>query len=242
MKEYLKPLIVGLSIIVAVAIAVAGVVSITHNQDIISVTGLGETEFEADQIVWTAAISVENTDKLAGYKQMERDGKQVLDYLTAAGLDEKQITVSFVDMNQNFTSVYENGNYAGERFRCYVFRQSFTITSDSVDKVERISREISALIAQGINIESYSPEYYYTQLNDLKLEVIEKASADAKDRAQKVVRNAGGRLGKAQKASLGVFQITGTATDEKYSSGGTFNTQSRHKKARITVRMEYRIR
>lgn len=43
-------------------------------------------------------------------------------------------------------------------------------------------------------------------------------------------------------ARMGVFQITGANTNEEFSAGGSFNTSSRQKKARITMRVEYRIK
>lgn len=50
------------------------------------------------------------------------------------------------------------------------------------------------------------------------------------------------RLGGVTSARMGVFQITGANTNEEFSAGGSFNTSSRQKKARITMRVEYRIK
>ena len=41
---------------------------------------------------------------------------------------------------------------------------------------------------------------------------------------------------------MGVFQITGANTNEEFSAGGNFNTSSKNKKARITIRLEYIVR
>ena len=68
------------------------------------------------------------------------------------------------------------------------------------------------------------------------------AKVIAVDIDEKSVENAGAHLGKASNARLGVFQITAVNGDEDYSYGGTFNTSSKEKKARITVRMEYKLR
>ena len=105
-----------------------------------------------------------------------------------------------------------------------------------------ISREISALIAQGVSIEAYSPSYYYTKLDDVKLSLIEQASADARMRAEKIADNAGTSIGRVASAKMGVFQITGANSNEEFSAGGSFNTSSRQKKARITMRIEYRVK
>ena len=111
-----------------------------------------------------------------------------------------------------------------------------------MEKVETVSREISSLIAQGVSIEAYAPDYYYTKLDDVKMGLIEKASADARMRAEKIAVNAGTKIGSVASARMGVFQITGANSNEEFSAGGSFNTANRNKKARITMRIEYRIR
>lgn len=242
MKELFKPLIIGISVVVSVIILVLAVGSWLPAAGTVSVTGLGETTFTSDQIVWRGRILVENADQLKGYQQIEANQKAVLNYLKTQGIKESEVTFSFVNVQKNYEGIYQAGNYAGSRFTGYSLEQTFTITSSDVDNVERISREISSLIAQGINIESYTPEYYYTALNDLKIDLIEKASHDAYVRAEKVATNAGAKLGKANSANLGVFQITSATGEEEYAYGGTFNTSSREKKARITVRMVYRLK
>lgn len=72
--------------------------------------------------------------------------------------------------------------------------------------------------------------------------LIEKASADARMRAEKIAVNAGTKIGSVASARMGVFQITGANSNEEFSAGGSFNTANRNKKARITMRIEYRIR
>ncbi len=165
------------------------------------------------------------------------------DYLLAKGIPAEAVVFQFVNVDKQFESVYTaNGNWAGQRFTGYRLTQGFTIESKEVEAVENVSRDISSLIAQGVSIEARHPDYYYTQLDDVKLSLIEKASADARDRAQKIAANAGAKIGRVASARMGVFQITGANTNEEFSAGGSFNTASRQKKARITMRVEYRIR
>jgi len=73
------------------------------------------------------------------------------------------------------------------------------------------------------------------------MDLLAKASADGKKRAEIIAENAGNSLGKLKKATLGVFQITGKNTDEDYSYGGTFNTSSRNKTGSITIKMEFAV-
>ena len=213
------------------------------SQDTIVVTGLGETEFTSDLIVWTGVLTAEAPNAAAGYAQIEASKAKVQDYLTAKGLPAEAVVFEFVNVDKQYTAVYNaNGNWAGQRFSGYQLRQRFSVESTEVEKVETISREISSLIAQGVAIEAYAPDYYYTKLDDVKMGLIETASADARTRAEKIARNAGTKIGNVASARMGVFQITGANSNEEFSAGGSFNTSSRNKKARITMRIEYRIR
>ena len=60
--------------------------------------------------------------------------------------------------------------------------------------------------------------------------------------AEKIAENAGAALGRVASARMGVFQITGANSNEEFSAGGSFNLSSREKKARVTVRAEYKIK
>jgi hypothetical protein len=97
------------------------------------------------------------------------------------------------------------------------------------------------LIENGIEINSLQPSYFYTKLSELKIDLLAKASADAKKRAETIAVNSGNSLGSVKRASMGVFQITGQNSNEAFSEGGTFNTSSKNKKASITIRIDYAV-
>ncbi len=214
-----------------------------RSQDTIVVTGLGETEFVSDLIVWSGELTTESQSVAPGYAQLEANKQKVQKYLADKGIPAENIVFGFVNVNKQYEPVYgANGNWAGQRFTGYMLRQRFTVESTDVEKVEVVSREISSLIAQGVSIEAYAPDYYYTKLDDVKMGLIETASADARTRAEKIADNAGTKIGRVASARMGVFQITGANTNEEFSAGGSFNTSSRTKKARITMRIEYRLK
>lgn len=212
-------------------------------QDTVVVTGLGETEFTSDLIVWSGTLTAEAQNVAAGYAEIEASKRKVQEYLASKGVAAENVVFEFVNVDKQYSPVYNaNGSWAGQRFSGYELRQRFTVESTEVEKVETVSREISSLIAQGVSIEAYAPDYYYTKLDDVKMGLIEKASADARLRAEKIAVNAGTKIGKVASARMGVFQITGANTNEEFSAGGSFNTSSRMKKARITMRIEYRVK
>ena len=89
----------------------------------------------------------------------------------------------------------KEGKYIGEQFLGYILTQSLQVDSNDVEKIEKISREITELLNKGIEFYSQPPRYYYTKLADLKLEMISKATSDAKLRADNIAANSGGKLG-----------------------------------------------
>ena len=211
-------------------------------QHTIVVTGLGETEFVSDLIVWRGWIVADSKSITEGYAMLEESKIKVEEFITGKGVEADDIVFMFVNNFKNTEAIYQDGNYVGQRFTGYTLRQQFTVESTNVEAVENISREISALLAQGVQIESSQPDYYYTKLNDLKLELIEQSTADAKARATKIANEAGTKLKKLKSARMGVFQITGANTNEEFAAGGSFNTSSKNKKAQVTMRLEYKIK
>lgn len=238
-----KHFVIALAIIICAIVLGRAYTYKYRSQDTIVVTGLGETEFVSDLIVWAGSLTAESQSAAAGYAQLEANKQKVQKYLTEKGIPADAVVFGFVDVDKQYESVYSaNGNWAGQRFTGYMLRQRFTVESTDVEKVEVVSREISSLIAQGVSIEAYAPDYYYTKLDDVKMGLIETASADARTRAEKIASNAGTKLGRVASARMGVFQITGANSNEEFSAGGSFNTSSRTKKARITMRIEYRVK
>ena len=127
-------------------------------------------------------------------------------------------------------------------FTGYALKQTVQIESGEVDKIEELSRQVTELINQGIEFTSNAPEYYYTKLAALKIEMIAEATQDAHARAKKIAENADAKVGRLKNASMGVFQIVAQNSNEDYSWGGAFNTSSKRKTASITVKLDYATR
>lgn len=168
-REHIKYAIIGIAIILSAYLLGRAYTYKYRSQDTVVVTGLGETEFESDLIVWSGVLTAEAAEAADGYRRIEQSKRKVSDYLAAKGIDAKQVVWNFVNVDKTYQTVYSaNGNYAGQRFTGYSLRQEFSIESTDVDLVENVSREISALIAQGVSIEARQPDYYYTKLDDVK--------------------------------------------------------------------------
>lgn len=208
----------------------------------VSVVGKAERVFDSDLIVWNLSYNVLNSEMKSGYNEMKEMNKTVKAYLLSKGISEKEIEFRSLDCNKENEYHYNNGN-SYYTFLGYRLRQELRVESNDVDKIERISREISELLDKGINLDNNNLSYYYTKLSDLKIEMLAEATDNAKSRAETIAKSAGSRLGSLQTANMGVFQITApNSNDEDYSWGGTFNTTSKKKCASINMRLTYYVR
>lgn len=235
-------------IIIAVAIVLSAVVLATAYTQryrtatgTITVIGLGETEFTSDLIIVEGCLNVESYNAADGYNQMDTDRKKVINFLKKHNIAEEDVNFAMLTHHEQYNSVYQEGKYIGEEFAGYSLTQQFTIESKDIDAVESVARELTSLLADGINISVEEPMYFYSDLNALKLDLIAAAASDARERAELIATNSNAKLGLLNWSYAGVFQITAATGDEEFSAGGAFNLSSREKKARVTVRAEYKI-
>lgn len=242
MKSYITPLIIAVAVIAGVIVLGSAYKYKFKATETITVTGLAETNFVSDQIVWTGNYSRKTMELKSAYAQLKEDERKIRSYLKAKGVSDAEMVFSAVSIDKEFSSRYDdNGRMTGSEFTGYNLRQTVTVDSKDIEKVEKISREVTELIESGIEFNSSSPSYYYTKLSELKIDLLAKASADAKTRAETIAKNSGSSLGSIKKASMGVFQITGQNSDEDYSYGGAFNTSSKNKTASITIKIDYAV-
>lgn len=243
MRPYIGHLIIALAIILAVILAAATVKYKFRSSEIISVTGLAEKDFISDQIVWTGNFVRNGFDLKTAYDQIKSDEAEIRRYLNAAGIPDSNIVFSSVNMNRNYDQKYDpQGRILGSTFTGFNLNETVSVDSRNLQVVEKMSREITNLLQKGIELNSSAPSYYYSGLNALKIDLLAKAAADAKQRAESIAKNSGVSLGDLRKANMGVFQITGKNQNEQYSYGGVFNTTSKEKTASITLKVDYQVK
>ena len=242
MKNYISVLVIALAAILCFWILGTAYKYKFKSAETISVTGLAEKDFVSDQIVWTGNYSRKMLDLKSAYSLLKEDESKIRIYLKEKGVVENEMVFSAINIDKEFNTKYDvDGKVIGSEFNGYNLKQNVTVDSKNIEKVEKISREVTELIQNGIEFNSSSPSYYYTKLSELKLDLLAKASADSKQRAQTIAKNSGSNLGSIKKANMGIFQITGKNSNEDYSYGGALNTSSKNKTASITTKIDYAV-
>lgn len=204
----------------------------------ITVTGSAQKEIKSDYIVWKGTFSTRQTDLKAGYKKLSDDLGVVKKYLIGKGVNDKEILVSQITTAKVFKK-NEKGNDTNE-IQYYSLSQTVEIRSRDVDKIDKVSRESTELIDENIDFESSAPEYFYTKLDELKIEMLGKATENAKARAENMVKATGNKIGSIRSAKMGVFQIT-PITSTEVSDWGINDTASLEKKVMAVVTASFAI-
>ena len=220
-----------------------GLTNFRAGEPYINVTGMAEKQITSDLIVWKVSANAEGPTRSSAFAEYERVARILRKYLHDNGIAEKSISVSSVDISERTKSFYDEDQHRYITLsNGYGVSQTFTVSSNNLPIVERVYQKISELYGSGINFSSEKPLYYYTRLNDLKMEMLNRASANAYERAQTIAKGSDASVGALISSSMGVFQIVVLNSDDEYSWGGTFNTSSKEKVASITVRTTYRVR
>lgn len=204
----------------------------------ISVTGSAQKNIRSDLIVWTSSFSRRDSESAPAYKKLKEDLEKVRKYLVSKGIRENEILVYQVAIRPLFRK-NEKGNDTSD-IQGYILTQSVQVKSAEVDLVTRISMEATELIDQGVEFYSGAPEYYYTKLDELKIEMLARATENAKQRAENMVRATGNRIGCMRSAKMGVFQITPVNSTE-VSDWGVNDTSSLEKKVTSVVNVSFAI-
>jgi uncharacterized protein len=239
---------VGVALIVALGVIFTGLIlSSTYKhrftfQNTISVTGSEETHFVSDLIVWRGSFSRSSMDLKKAYADLKADENQTRSYLATHGVKPEDITFSAVSITKEQKERFNNeGRRIGSDFAGYRLTQSVKVESSEIDKIEKISREITELIQAGLELDSTPPAFYYTKLSELKIDLLGAAAKDGQLRAETVAKSTKSKLGKLKSASVGVFQIVGRHSGEAYTWQGAFNTTDKNKSMQITIKMEFEL-
>ena len=214
---FMSGLALGVAIIIATSIGGWFFVKGKRGDQTITVTGSAKRGIKSDYVKWRSAISYQSSGLQDAYRSLSEAVPKVKQYLVSKGIAENQITVSSISsqtLHGRSSDGMETSEIAG-----YSLRQELEVNSNEVDKIAKIAREATELINQGILIESMAPEYYYTQLGTLKIQMLAEAAKDAKERAIQIANSTGDKVGSVRSARMGVLQITPAGSNDVSDSG-----------------------
>jgi hypothetical protein len=202
----------------------------------VTVKGFAQRGVKSDLAIWSGSLTARSREMSRAYQEIEADLARVLAFLAEAGIPREQISVSPVSIQTRFRQG-EQGYFTNE-VELYELGQTLTLASKDVARVESVSKEVTGLIRDGVELASFPPGFHYTGLDDLKIEMLGAAAADARLRAGEIAEKTGAKLGELSWATQGVFQIT-PAHSTEISGEGMYDTSSIEKTVRAVVTVSF---
>jgi hypothetical protein len=212
----------------------------------IQVTGSAKKRIVSDLIEWTGHVEVEHpSDRVLAYRTLHEHMDKVVAYLRAEGIKDAELQPSSasVDRIVETEQIGRGENMIARQVpKGWRATQSVRVRSANVALVERISREVTRLLEQGISLSSSAPAYYYTKLGGLKIEMLAEAAKDARTRADNMVRSAGGAsIYNLRSADMGIINVN-PANSTETSAQGNNDTSSLEKDIITIVHVVYELR
>lgn len=204
----------------------------------LEVKGYAERHIDSDWAVWSASFGVQGASLPEAYAELERQRDAVLAFVRESGFADDSVKLSPVTTNTLYRR--NQRGHTTHEIEGYGLRLEVEVSSGNVDGVAALARDSSELVRQGIPLSGSPPRYFYTELDDVKVEMLGDATADARRRAETLARNSQSEIGGLRHARQGVFQIT-PAHSTEVSNYGTYDTSTRAKAIKAVVTIRYAI-
>ncbi len=181
---------------------------------IVSVKGLCEREVKADNVICPFAYKEGGDDLQQLYRTIERKNAIIIAFLKEAGIAEDEISIAAPKVVDTRTE------WSGSQNRyAYIVTSVVTVCTDKVDEIIRLQSQQGELLQQGIATTSgweFPTVYSFTKLNEIKPSMIETATKNARETAEKFAADSESELGKIKRATQGQFSITDRDSNTPY--------------------------
>ncbi|MDP3920864.1 MAG: SIMPL domain-containing protein [Candidatus Omnitrophota bacterium] len=209
------------------------------NKGYVSVKGYAKQTIKSNMGMFGATIKAKSPELQPAYDKLAADRKATLAFLKPYEFPDKDVRFSPVEVAEKH-KVTERG-YDTHEFVHFGLSQTVRAQSSDVEKIARLSAEIGEILGQGVELVISAPEYIYTGLEELKVEMIGLATASAAERAKTIAQKGGFKLGNIASVRVGIFQITPAYSTEVHDYGIN-DTTSIDKEIKSVVDVQYFVR
>lgn len=207
-KYYIEATLLSAGIIFLGLCLYCGLSSLANREREVSVRGLAEREVQADHVIWPLVYKTTGNDLQAIYADVKNANTKIARFLKNNSIRAEDITESAPQIIDLHAERY-NTHRAAER---YNVTSVITVATTQVEQARALMSRLGELLKEGIAISAgdYDTrvEYEFLGLNKIKPEMIEEATRNAREAAEKFALDSGSELGKIKTASQGLFSIT----------------------------------
>ena len=182
----------------------------------VNVKGLCEKEVKADKVIWPVVYKVMANDIQSVYDQIDANNATVMTFLKSGGINAEDISVAVPNISDKYATEYGSN----DRTYRYIATGIVTVCTSDVDAVLSLRSRQAELLKRGVvtggNSWENPVEFKYEGLNDIKPQMIEEATMNAREAAEKFAKDSDSRLGKIKTANQGTFTIENRDSNTPY--------------------------
>ncbi len=208
------------------------------------VTGSAKKRIVSDRIDWVTTVAAHAADRTTAYKQLRVGVDKAVVFLKKQGIQPGEIEPQSATFKEVFETQYigiGKDRIEKQISKGFDTEEAIHVGSSDVPRIEKASREITALLEEGVSITSAEPAYYYTKLGELKIEMLAAAGQDARSRADNILKSTGGAaIGKLLTADMGIINVN-PANSTETSEEGNNDTSSRDKDIITIIHAEFEL-
>ena len=227
-----------LGLVLSTQIAAETFTSIKKDQTM-RVTGAVSKIIESDYAEWDGQFTCRSEVLQDAYACIKRNAASVKTFLIGQGV--KETNLRFDPVSTTTLKARDHRGYTTSKVTGYEVYQYVRFSTNKMEIAENVAATSSDLISQGIQFVSHQPMFYYTKLDDLKVEMLGAATKNAYQRAQSMAKSTNRSVGQLENANMGVFQITAENSTD-VSDYGISDTSSRMKKITAVVNATFEIK
>ena len=191
----------------------------------ITVTGASTERIQSDIAKWDIKVQAEGSSQVNSYKNHQISIKKTIDFLNRHGVksnDSQSVALLPASTSKEVTKNSKTGAIISTK---WVTTQWIEIESNDVFNIDKTYRKMSELLGKGVLVKPRRPEFTYTKLAEKRVDMLSKATRDARTRAEAIVHQTGSQLGSVKKVDTGVFQIT-VPNSTSVGRWGSYNTST----------------
>lgn len=203
-KQVISAFILAVGMAVAGWFVYRGIHQVASKDRAVMVKGLSTRDVQADYVVWPLDFGVRGNDISSLYSELAVIEQSARKFFMEKGFKENEITRGNVSIDDNWAGYYDRK----PEYR-YSMRTSLIISTADVERVIANQGCQSELLKKGVILQSYdwNTDFQYNGLSELKPEMVQEATQNARAVAQKFAEDAQCRLGSIKQANQGQFSI-----------------------------------
>ena len=216
----------------------------------ITVKGVAERRIKADKALINIVISDknENLDELK--KSISEKEKLVTDLIKNLKIDSNDYSIGNLRIQPNYIEASSNVKQQttaistpimqNAKISDYEGVETISIVTKNIDKVEEFFQKLLELKLQSNNIQVNEPEFFITNIERYKKDMVVDASRNAEIRAIEMLKVNNNEIGGLKNISQGQFEILEDTEDVRKINENEANQI--YKKMRVVVTATYLIK